>query len=196
MPHARRLATLLLMLFVSACSTITASTNYDPQAVGKLGAYRTYAWLPMREGADPAVYNPIVGKRVMDTVDRELASRGYRRVDPNQNPDFKIGWHGALEHKLDVNTVNYAYGYTWGGWYAPYHAGMAVGGAGVPYTSTYEYQQGTLILDVVDTPTNELVWRGTAQAELSENPSNEQRQGKMTKAVHKVFENFPPQPKK
>jgi hypothetical protein len=172
----------MLLLLASGCSSISTTTDYDPASVRKVDAYRTYAWLPTPQGADPRVYNPLVGQRVMDAVDRELASRGYRKVD--QNPDFNIGWHGAINQKLDVNTVSSAYGYTWDPWYSPMG----------PYTTVNEYEEGTLILDVVDAPSNKLVWRGTAQAELSENPSEQQRQERTQEAVEKILEKFPPQP--
>ena len=198
MPHARRLAPVLLLLLMAGCSTIQTSTDYDPAAVAKLDAYRTYAWLPPREGADPRVYNPIVGKRIMDAADRELASRGYRKVERNQNPDFELGWHGAIDQKLDVSTMNYTYGYAWDPWFSPYGygPGMAVGGAGMPYPTVREYEQGTLVLDVVDTASNKLVWRGTAQAELSEDAASHEKDERANKAVNKLLEKFPPQPQK
>lgn len=193
MPHARRLASVLLLLVMAGCSSIATSTDYDPASVSKVDAYRSYAWLPMPEGADPRVYNPLVGRRVMDAVDRELASRGYRKVE--QDPDFKIGWHGAIDQKLDVQTTGVAYGYTWDPWFSPMGPGMGVGGSGVPYSTVDEYEEGTLILDVVDAASNKLVWRGTAQAELSENPSEQKRQDRTQEAVEKILERFPPEPK-
>ncbi|HVG64299.1 MAG TPA: DUF4136 domain-containing protein [Hyalangium sp.] len=178
----------LLTLTLVACAGIETSTNYDPNAVGTLSQYRTYAWLPEPKGADMRVYNDIVEARVKQAVDQEMQARGYRLVD--QNPDFKLGWHGAIDQKLDVGTMDTYYGYGWGPWYSPYYAGT------VPHTYVREYEEGTLILDVVDAASNKLVWRGTAQAELSADASAEDRQRKLHDAVNKILEDFPPKPEK
>ncbi|WP_164021657.1 DUF4136 domain-containing protein [Pyxidicoccus trucidator] len=190
-PH-HRLAVPLLLLLLAACSGIETNTHYDPASVGKLDGYKTYAWLPAPEGADPRIYNDVTEAQVKKVVDAQLASRGYRKVD--ENPDFKFGWHGSIDQKMDVDTVNSYYGYGWGSWYAPYGPGMSVG-ATFPQTYVDEYEEGTLILDVVDAGTNKLVWRGTAQAALEDNPSPQRREERLGEAVKDVLEQFPPKGK-
>lgn len=191
-----RLAGALLVLGFASCTTIQTNTNYDPNAVQEVAAYRTYTWLPMKEGADPAVYNPIIQARVHQAVDHELQSRGYKLAEPGQKADFEIGWHGAINHKVDVDYINSYYGYAWDPWYDPFYGPVAYGGAGVATPVVREYRQGTLILDVVDTGSNKLVWRGTAQAELSENTDANKSQKLINEASHKMLENFPPKPEK
>ena len=39
-------------------------------------------------------------------VDREMSERGFHLVEANQKPDFKLGWHGAVDKKVDVDVVN------------------------------------------------------------------------------------------
>jgi len=188
-----RITPLLLALVVAACSGISDNTNYDPSATARLEGYRTYAWLPQPTGKDERVYNPIVGARVEQTVDRYLLARGYQKVDASANPDFLIGWHGAIHNALKAETVDTYYGYPWGGPFVdPFYAGGAVT---LPETYLREYEEGSLILDVVDPVSKQLVWRGTAQAELSENASAEKQQKRLDKAVAKLLERFPPKPK-
>ena len=176
----------LLTLTLVACAGIETSTNYDPNAVATLSQYRTYSWLPAPQGQNTRVYNDVVEARVKQAVNQYLQARGYRLVD--QNPDFKVGWHGAIDQKLDIGTMDTYYGYGWGPWYSPYSVGA------VPQTYVREYEEGTLILDVVDAASNKLVWRGTAQAELSTDASAEDRQKKLNEAVNKIFDEFPPKP--
>ena len=59
---------------------------------------------------------------------------------------------------------------------------------------TTAYEQGTLVIDLVDRRTKKLVWRGTAQAALSETPSKAEREATIDEAVKKMFEKFPPSP--
>ncbi|NOJ81672.1 DUF4136 domain-containing protein [Myxococcus xanthus] len=188
-----RIAPPLLALAVAACSSIDVNTNYDPTATQKLEGYRTYAWLPQPTGKDDRVYNPIIGARVEQTVDRYLQARGYQKVESTANPDFLIGWHGAIHNALRAETVDAYYGYPWGGPFTdPFFAGGAVT---MPETELREYEEGSLILDVVDPQTKQLVWRGTAQAELDENASAEKQQRRLDESVKDVLERFPPKTK-
>ena len=58
----------------------------------------------------------------------------------------------------------------------------------------HEYTQGTLILDFVDTKNKHLVWRGSAQGALPDNPTPEKIEKKINEAVAKLLEKFPPVP--
>ncbi|MFL5346394.1 MAG: DUF4136 domain-containing protein [Hyalangium sp.] len=187
MSHPLRSLLLFLTLALVACAGIETNTNYDPSAVGKLSQYRTYSWLARPQGKDTRVYNDVVEANVKQAVDRELQSRGYRLVD--QNPDFRLGWQGAIDRKLDIQTVDTYYGYGWGPGYAPYYAGAAA-----PSTYVRQYDQGTLIIDVVDAASNKLVWRGTAQAELSNDSTAPEKQKRLGEAINKILEDFPPKP--
>lgn len=52
---------------------------------------------------------------------------------------------------------------------------------------------GSLILDLYDSGSGRLVWRGQASDELSGKPDKDSQ--KLEKAVNKMFEKFPPQAK-
>jgi hypothetical protein len=73
-------------------------------------------------------------------------------------------------------------GYGWRGW----------GGAGMgtATTTTSEYTVGTLVVDIFDAKSKQLVFRGTASDELSNKP--EKNQKKLAKASDKMFKDFPP----
>ncbi|MFY0582221.1 DUF4136 domain-containing protein [Cystobacter fuscus] len=193
MSLSSRLAGAVLVSALAACSGIQTRTNFDPGAVQALESYRTYSWLPMKEGADTRIYNSIIQSRVRLAVDRELAERGFRLVDENQKPDFKLGWHGAIDKRVDVDVINNFYGYRWDPWYDPFFGPVAYGGAGAPTATVREYREGTLILDVVDAKSNNLVWRGTAEATLADNMSAKKSQKLIDNAVEKILKDFPPE---
>jgi hypothetical protein len=50
---------------------------------------------------------------------------------------------------------------------------------------------GTLVLDIYDCSTMNLVWRGEAYDQLSDKPDKDTK--KLEKAVDKMFAKFPPQ---
>ena len=49
---------------------------------------------------------------------------------------------------------------------------------------------GTLIVDMYDTNSKQLIWRGEAQDQMSDKPEKDTK--KLEKAVDKMFEKFPP----
>ncbi len=195
MSFASRLLGASLVLGLASCSTIQTRTNFDPSAVQRIDAFHTYAWLPMKDKTDPAIYNPIVQERVHRSVDRELQARGFQRVAPDASPDFKVGWHGAIEHKVAVDTIDNYYGYLWDPWFDPFFGPVGYGGAGGFDTQVREYREGTLILDMVDAQSNRLVWRGTAETELAERSDAAKSQKLIDRAVDKMLKDFPPEPK-
>ena len=52
-----------------------------------------------------------------------------------------------------------------------------------------QYDEGTLVIDVVDANTKSLVWRGVASGEVARGGSSGQR---LEQAVQKMFARFPP----
>jgi len=181
-------AALAATLGVTGCSTMKVSSDYDPDAMSKAREYQTYAWLP-KEGdiivEGTRTSNDIVAKRVKESVDAQLAEQGYRQAEDGQ-ADFLVGYHVGLAGKIDASFVNTYYGYGVGGWYGPWVGGV--------YSNTYvdEYTEGTLIIDVVDAEANQLVWRGTAQAEVSERTSPKERRERIAEAVRRILAKFPP----
>jgi hypothetical protein len=86
--------------------------------------------------------------------------------------------------ELQINHVAYSP-------YAPWGYGYW-GGFNYGYTEVRSYKKGTLVLDIVDARTHQLVWVGTLEREVqSVNPSGK----KVRKAVSKLLKNFPPKKK-
>lgn len=186
MRHVSYIAGAVLALAAIGCSSMRIQSDFDPEAAPNFGAYRTYAWLPHPQGGDVRINNELVARRISGAVDRELAVKGYQKQDSG-SPSFKIGYHAAVEGRLDVDRVNSYYGYGWGRWGRP-------GGVVVSTDYVREYNEGTLILDIVDGESGELVWRGSAEAEIDMMADPQQRQEKINTAVQRILERFPPQP--
>ncbi len=180
---------MLLGIFTAGCATVSVSSDFDPNA--NFAALKTYSWA----GAQPITGNPrldndILHSRIRIAVERELAAKGYQKVTDG-SADFKVAYHVGLEDKLDVTTfTSYDYGYPNN--YYP-NRGFYHGGAAFPQTDTYvfQYEEGTLLVDIVDPRTKKMIWRGTAKAEVDVSQSPEKKEAKINKAVHKLLEHFP-----
>ena len=56
---------------------------------------------------------------------------------------------------------------------------------------TRTYNEGTLVIDLIDASSRKLVWRAYAQTEINKPVSDQKAQ----KVAEKAFKNFPPAPK-
>ncbi len=163
---------------------MNVATDFDPRF--DFSGYRTYDWLERTASKDddPRVYNTIVTGRVKTAVNIALESKGFSRVahDP---PDFFVGWHGSIDKKMNAETINDDYGYqqAWGSANAPQ-----------PTSKTYvnEWEEGTLIIDIVDANTKQLVWRTTGMALIEDEKAPEEEQAGFNSVIAKMMQDFPP----
>ena len=182
---------LLLGLIVAGCSSVEVSFDFDPKA--NFAGLKTYEWLkePQMPTGDSRIDgNTILENRIHKAVDSAFAARGITKV--TSDPDFLVAYHVSLDKQRSVQTLNsyYGYGPGWGyGYGAAYRPGYW---AGAPETYVYEYEEGTLILDIVDPKNKALIWRGSAQDEVHFKSTPENDQTQLNEAVHKMLENFPP----
>ena len=126
--------------------------------------------------------NDLSQRRVLDEFDEAIAAKGWKKVGENQ-ADIHVVLHGASQTKRNVNTFYSGmggYGYRYGGF----------GGMGSAQTVVNEYAVGTLVVDMFDAKTKNLVFRGTAEDEISDNA--EKNAKRLEKASTKLFKNFPP----
>ncbi len=126
--------------------------------------------------------NDLSQRRVLAEIDQEITSKGWKKVEAAQ-ANMVVVLHGATQTKRDVNTFYSGmggYGYRYGGF----------GGMGSAQTVVNEYAVGTLVVDMFDAKTKNLVFRGTAEDEISDNA--EKNAKRLEKASTKLFKNFPP----
>ena len=129
--------------------------------------------------------NDLSQRRVLDEFDGAIAAKGWKKVPEGQG-DIVVILNGATETKHSASTF-----YTgMGGGYGGYHYGGM--GMGSSQTVVSEYTVGTLVVDMFDTKTKTLVFRGTASDELSDKPDKNVK--KLEKASDKMLKNFPPKP--
>ena len=60
-------------------------------------------------------------------------------------------------------------------------------------TTTHEYDVGTLVIDVVDRASNQLVWRGAREGRLQKKQTPEERNKAVQEAVATILSGFPPE---
>lgn len=166
-----------VILLISACSTIEVHDNYDTSY--DFTKLKTYNWISVHDKKHALAVKQLRGELTI-----QLAAKGFRHNAAN--PDFLIALHGGTEDKVIIRSGNYGYQYgTWhGGYYAPGR------------TEVYEYKEGTLVLDIIDAKSKEVVFQSTTTKEVVRGISMEKRQENIKKVIAKAIESFPPGMKK
>lgn len=171
----------LILFFIGitvSCSIYNVRYDYDQQA--DFAELKTFDWMQIPENAN---INSFAVQRVKNAVEAELKAKGL--MMSSSNPDFLIAEH--LGKKDKVRATDWGYGY---GAYGRY--GRYGGYWGSGEFSTYQYEEGTLILDFVDAKSKKLIWRGAANAEVQNVNTPEKSEKIINAAVKKIFKKYPP----
>jgi hypothetical protein len=168
----------LLMLPAAAAAQ---KVSYDI-GTADFGGLRTFAFrnAPATDGDTEQTTgydSPLVQERTEAAIAQQLQARGLERDD--QRPDMYVTARRAFKTEYSVYAYpDWGVGYT--GW-SPYGATW--------YTD--ERIVGTLIVDVQNAATGQLIWRGLAEKHVHEHASPEHRTKRVNKEVTKIFEKFP-----
>ena len=156
-----------LAFICTACGpTISTSTDWDQAfPFSDLG---TYAWALQTQGADTSDPNAV---RVQRGTDRVLQERGFR-MDEN-DPSFLVAYQLGSEDRHR---------------FVPYNQALL----GARSTARVEYTANTIIIDVIDPESNEVVWRGSGETTPDSNATVEQQSDLIRQVVEKILKDFPP----
>ena len=174
----RRLAVAAALSFVSA-GAFAQDVKVDFDKAADFTKYKTFA---IKLGT--SWNNPLGEKRVLAEIQQGLTEKGWTATTDDAKADAIVVLHGATEKQKSLNTF-YSGGYGGYGWRGGWGGGM-----GSSTTTVDEYTVGTLVVDIFDSKSKQLVYRGTATDELSNKP--EKNAKKLAKASDKLFKDFPP----
>jgi hypothetical protein len=160
---------LVIVLAGSAAWAQKIDVQFDSSA--DFSKYKTFA---IRDGKlnskNPALNGELVQKQIEADIRNDLTTRGLTEAADGP-ADLNVVYHFGSQRKAEVE----AYPAGWRGWGTRY--------VRVPYA------EGTLVIDLRDTGTHSMVWRGIASEEKS-NASDIQK--KLDNMVKKAIEKYPP----
>ena len=149
-------------------------TDFDHHA--NFSQYKTYSWEAIKGS------NSLWDSRIKDAVSAQLAAKGWTQVD--SGGDVCIV---AIKTSQTQRTLQTFYDGMGGGWGWRRFGG---GGFGEATTTEQDYKEGTLVLDLYDAKTKQLIWRGSAEDTLSSKA--EKNEKNLDKGIAKMFKDFPP----
>jgi hypothetical protein len=190
----RSLILIPVILFLGGCAAV--QTYSDADKAVDFNKYHTYAWLQRSDSVQDIFYsNQLVEKNIKYYAEQEMASRGY--ILDNNNPDVLIEYHTMVEkkHQTVSNPVYATPSYPYSPFYGPfgYNTAYPYTYYNTPYVIGYnvqeiDYNEGTLVIDIIDRKKNQLIWRGWSVGTVSDEQSLEKE---LPKDIKKIFKKYP-----
>lgn len=172
MDMLKRMIPLCLAVFLSTAAYADGvAIEYDENI--KPGAYKTFSFVDAAKNSLSSS-NPALHERTVAKIRVMFIRSGIREV--KANPDLHVTYYAAKGEDLSVHISEYGYKY-------PRHFIRTGNSRSTALEATYE--QGAIIMDVWDTKTEEVVWRGVTWKVLKSNP--EKRGKQLDKAMEAMW---------
>jgi hypothetical protein len=174
--HVERAALALVVLLSFAALAMAAKvvSDYDPNA--NFSQYKTFMWVER-----PHLDDPLMDDRVVNAINAQLAAKGWTLVQ--DRADVGVAAHVATTRRHSLETFYNGIGGGWGWhWWG--------GGVGIATTHVNTYLVGTLVVDLFDGRTKQLIFRGSATDALPDDHKKETK--KLDNEIQKMFKDLPP----
>jgi hypothetical protein len=184
MPKVRMFSLVgIVVVTLAACAAPQPEvrSNFDKSV--DFSRYRTYN-IMASAGRSADGYETIVGQSIRVAVEQEMESRGYVK---DADPDLLVNYSVTVKTVQKVSNVPAAgppqpYYYR-GGYYRPWPS--------YNYdTWVREYDEGTLLIDVVDAKRQQLVWEAAGTGRLRK-ALTEDTEARARSAVALLFVRYP-----
>ena len=160
---------LFLMALTTAIFADNVKTDYDHSA--NFNQVKTYSWAKIKTA------NSIWDDRVKDAIDKELAAKGWTQVPSGGDVAVVAVEKTSVHQQYDT-------------FYNGFGGFRRWGGIEEATTTVDNYKVETLVVNLFDGNSKQLIWRGTSTSDLSGNP--EKNTKKLNQDVQKMFKHFPP----
>jgi len=196
MKHAFCILMLAGLVVLAACSSQTVHQDVDvPPIVGlrnssvhfivdntrQLPVSGTFDWghTIFQVANVPEFDLSTADQRIHGNLETAFTAKGFLKT--NANPDLLVSYALAMDSGLDEKTLNEAYE-------GKVLALPRLASKGQP---SMQYLQGTLVVDIVETKTQRLLWRGAIMAEVELGVSDDTKQARVQAVVAELLKNYP-----
>ncbi len=180
--HLLPLAVLAALLSASSCSPFLKVYSEEEPGIN-LYKYTTYAWLdtPASEQgfSGPTWQSQRSQEKIRSSVEQQMDRYGFKRCDTE--PDLMLHYHIVIKNEVLFVRDRYCDEESWNRYG---HCNRV---------RPVNYEEGMLIIDLIDTKTGNQVWRGAAVA-VRENLNPDQADARIAEAIRLIFKKFPQKP--
>lgn len=166
----RVLGVMNLMLCLFATASMAQSVQSDFDKSFNLSKLKTFNFaIQRRSPNDPLAQDSLNNERIKEALESKLNVSGFR-LENDANPDFAVAYYVTTKNKFDLRD----YGYSPPRWF---------GGRDIRVD---QYTEGTLTVDIIDSATKQLIWRGRASGAIELKDLDK----KINKSVEKLVQQF------
>ncbi len=172
-------------ILFSGCATDTVSSDYDRAM--DFSKLKTYQWAgdPKPTG-DLRFDDPDLRKAIKQSVETELQAKGLKESSGGQ-ADLLLKDYITVEQKKESVGAPYL---------PDFNPRAGVTGMADTYAiqqmKTFQYEDGTFVLDMTDPGSGKILWRGTLEGMVDPGATPAKRIERVPAAVAKVLKDFPP----
>ena len=168
---------LIILLFIFVNSGCAKDVVTDFNSAVDYNNYKTYEFATF----STTQATTLDGKRIEDAIATQLYTKGLTGV--NNDADLLVR-HSIVEQS-DFQTYGTSFGFG--------YRHRSVGVAYSTPTQIREYRYGKIIVELIDTETNSVIWRSTSQRRLTETMTPSSRKSFIDNQINEMFKEYPPQ---
>jgi hypothetical protein len=167
-------AVFFVALFAFGCGLLAQDVTSNAMPGTDFSKYHTYKWVLIQGASHP---NQIVDAEIKQSIDSQLSAKGLTKTDGDK-ADLYIGYQTAVDQQKQWTGYGMGGGWRWGG--------------GMAQATSSTINVGTLVVDMYDPSTKQLVWTGSATNTLDPSSNQDKNEKNLNKAMAKLFKRFPP----
>ncbi len=173
---------LLISVFALAIAGCASNVITDYDSGVAFSHYESWSFAPAGEGSNG--YVTLDGSRIRKAIEREMDRKNLQKVAADE-ADLMVAWQVVTEERLERVGSGFGFGLGFGsgnfGW-------------GVSTQPPIEkVEEGKLVVEMVDTETQQVVWRSASRRYLRESQTLESRQTLIDQIVTDMFDEYPPE---
>jgi hypothetical protein len=175
---------IFILCFLILNTSYSQKVTTDMDKTVDFTRYKSFQFIGWQENSDQVI-NDLDKERMRKAFKAEMDARQLEKKD--EGADMAISLYIVVNQETSVTAyTNYhgatGYGYRRAGW------GWGTGYSTTNYSEN-DYLEGTLVMDVFDGETKNLIWQGVATGTVQEKP--EKRDKSIPKTIKKLMKKFP-----
>jgi hypothetical protein len=173
--HTQECRTAMRIALIAVTALILLGTGAAAQEISidyrkvDFAHFKTYAWASGHPAPDE-----LLNQSIVSSIDGQLSAKGLTNVSHAEDPDVLVSYDVVFDRDIRGR-------------------GLRDGWRNLRWRSgSGDVLMGMLVVNLVDSGTGTMVWRGMASGDVDANASPKKHDKKIHEVVQKIFRSYPP----